>query len=114
MEIGDIVKSKATGRLYKVVGQKEGRKGYLCDAVEREDSQYYFFDEEVDIVSDTTEKVSTPKTNADRIRAMSDEELAEFLKTYFTCEYECAAAKEACICDCNGAIMEWLQSEVEE
>lgn len=53
-------------------------------------------------------------TNADKIRTMSDEELAEFLKTYFTCEYECAAAKEACICDCNGAIMDWLQSEVEE
>ena len=52
-------------------------------------------------------------TNADRIRAMSDEELAEFLKTYFTCEYECAAAKDGCICDCSGTIMDWLQSEVE-
>lgn len=54
------------------------------------------------------------QTNAERIQTMSIEELAEFLKTYFTCEYECAAAKEACICDCNGAIMDWLQSEVEE
>lgn len=53
-----------------------------------------------------------PMSNADKIRSMSDEELAEFLGRYFTCEYECAAAKDACVCDCNGAIMDWLQSEV--
>lgn len=55
-----------------------------------------------------------PKTNADVIRSMSDEELAEFLREYFTCEYECAAAKAGCQRDCDGTIMEWLQSEVEE
>lgn len=53
-------------------------------------------------------------TQADRIRSMSDEELAEFLREYFTCEYECAAAKAGCQRDCDGTIMEWLQSEVEK
>ena len=53
------------------------------------------------------------QTNADQIRSMSDEELAEFLGQYFTCEYECPAAKDGCSRDCNGTIMEWLQSEVE-
>jgi hypothetical protein len=48
---------------------------------------------------------SKPKTNADRIRNMSDEELAEFLvgfKNTFGEEYEGEAS-----------CMEWLQSEVE-
>ena len=52
-------------------------------------------------------------TQADRIRSFSDEELAEFRGKYFTCEYECAAAKDGCFCDCNGTIIEWLHSEVE-
>ena len=48
---------------------------------------------------------SKSKTNADRIRNMSDEELAEFLiafKNTFGEEYEGEAS-----------CMEWLQSEVE-
>jgi len=48
-------------------------------------------------------------TNADRIRAMSDEELAEFLGRYFNCEYKCEAAKEDCFENCNRAIIGWLQ-----
>lgn len=49
---------------------------------------------------------SKPKTNADRIRNMSDEELAEFLvgfKNTFGEEYEGEAS-----------CMEWLQSEAEQ
>ncbi len=53
-----------------------------------------------------------PHTNADRIRNMSDEELAEFLERHFSCEYECEAVKDDCACDCKGAIIYWLQSEV--
>ena len=55
MKIGDTVKSKATGKLYKVVAQKEGREGFLCDSITHDDSQYYFFDEEVDVVSEIEE-----------------------------------------------------------
>lgn len=58
-------------------------------------------------------EIDDKHTNADRIRAMGDEELAEFLQKYFTCEYECAAAKEACVCACKGSIIDWLQSEAE-
>lgn len=48
---------------------------------------------------------SKPKTNADRIRNMSDEELAEFLTTF----------KNAFGEECEGetSCMDWLQSEVE-
>lgn len=53
MKVGDIVKSKATGKLYKIVSQKEGRNGFHCDSISNDDdSQYYFFDEEVDVISE--------------------------------------------------------------
>lgn len=55
-----------------------------------------------------------PQTNYDRIQNMSIEEMAEFLHTYFTCEYECAACNENCTEDCLSAIKEWLQAESEE
>ena len=58
-----------------------------------------------------------PKSNADRIRAMSDEELAEFLDSVFNnlfdgyefpCE-DCSAR-----CSCNVCFRDWLKSEVKE
>ena len=42
-------------------------------------------------------------TNADRIRSMSDEELADFIREL----------NEECI-DCKDIVLEWLQSEAEE
>ena len=55
-----------------------------------------------------------PMTNADRIRKMTDEELAEFISAYATCEYGCYVG------DCsetrNGCAKEhlkWLQEESE-
>ena len=42
-------------------------------------------------------------TNADRIRSMSDEELADFIRELNE-EY----------IDCKDIVLEWLQSEVEE
>lgn len=52
-------------------------------------------------------------TNADRIRSMSDEELADFVGTYFSCEYNCAAMTDNCDQNCGKVILEWLQSEAE-
>ena len=54
-------------------------------------------------------KVYEPKkkqTNADRIRAMSDKELAEYLDDNF-CHRYCCSERE------KQATLEWLQSEVE-
>ena len=56
-------------------------------------------------------------SNADRIRSMSDEELAEFIREL---NERCLAGagmvdcskNEDCI-DCKGVVLEWLQSEVE-
>lgn len=49
-----------------------------------------------------------PKTNADRIRAMSDEELAEFLVTVETHGYHDQSVSGTL------EMFDWLQSEVEE
>ena len=63
------------------------------------------------------------KTNADRIRAMSDEELAELLRetaeesgcNLFDCEdFEGKPSCKNYRCNECGAYLEWLQSEVEE
>lgn len=43
-----------------------------------------------------------PQTNADRIRAMSDEELAEFLGDW-------AQRHRAWMCDSQGECLAWLQ-----
>lgn len=53
MKIGDIARSKRTGKLYKVVEEdKEEIKGYICEPVNCEDSRYYFRESEVDVVTD--------------------------------------------------------------
>lgn len=54
------------------------------------------------------------KTNADRIRNMSDEELAEWINTKDTCG-QCAYELES-VCmkaPCTNGILKWLQSEAE-
>lgn len=59
---------------------------------------------------------SKSKTNADRIRNMSDEELAEFLAYNAYCE-ECYVKKDDSCCypdgTCRQKHLEWLQSEAE-
>ena len=56
------------------------------------------------------------KTNADRIRNMSDEELAEFLAYNAFCE-ECYVEKDDSCCypdgTCKQKHLEWLKSEAE-
>ena len=57
-------------------------------------------------------------TNADRIRAMSDEELAEFIENKKPCEV-CSCGKDGiCYCGygetCHNGILKWLKSEAKE
>lgn len=58
-----------------------------------------------------------PQTNADRIRAMSDEELADFLDNVFNnifdeYEFPCEFCTERINCDV--CFVEWLKKEVED
>ena len=85
-----------------------------------------FTEEEVEILlnSRVCEK---PKTNADRIRSMSDEELAELLYSIQNLEDKVKFCKNKIECDnildsgkeipdnmCKQCLVDWLQSEVEE
>ena len=58
MKVGDTVRSKSTNLLYKVVQKKENREGYICDpvtAIMYPDEKFYFFDDEVDVISENEE-----------------------------------------------------------
>ena len=63
-----------------------------------------------------TSSVKKRQTNADRIRNMSDEELAEFLAYNAYCE-ECYVEKDDSCCypdgTCKKKHLDWLQSEAE-
>lgn len=62
-------------------------------------------------------KDTNVRSNADRIRSMSDEELAEFLTDHhnYPCKYcvHCWKDSENDV-GCKGALMRWLKSEVKE
>ena len=52
-------------------------------------------------------------TNADRIRNMSDEELAEYICSISKCAPEYCPAYNVCMRTEHGTIKKWLQSESE-
>ena len=57
------------------------------------------------------------KTNTDRIRAMTDEELATMLKDYKDCSKNCIISNgKHCyqICEEESVLLKWLQQSVEE
>lgn len=54
-------------------------------------------------------QATPPKSNADKIRAMTDEELAEFLAEY-RCAHKAPHCREA---NCEKCWLDWLKQEVE-
>lgn len=57
------------------------------------------------------------QTNADRIRAMSDEELAEMISRFVTtgaCNDLGIPSKKKCDSNCKVCILEWLRQPVED
>ncbi len=70
------------------------------------------------ILAEALAREKNVPTNAERIRAKTDEELAELISRHIDCEV-CPIRKKDRIgfCrakDCKEAIMEWLKEEVEE
>lgn len=62
------------------------------------------------------ERCKQPLTNADRIRSLTDEELAEFVAHNADC-YWCKVKKDGCSAsggDCQSAWLDWLKQEVED
>ena len=60
-------------------------------------------------------KLRIPRTNADRIRTMTDEELARFITGEDLCELLCGSPP---VCDgcwsCEGKMLAWLKAQAEE
>ena len=54
-----------------------------------------------------------PMTNADRIRVMSDEELAKLIYSDW-CDIACSPETQNCNMDCIDKILDWLRREVKE
>lgn len=52
MKIGDIVRSNNTGREYIVISKPRNKQWFVCRKINPE--SYYFFDEEVTVVSETS------------------------------------------------------------
>ena len=57
-------------------------------------------------------KLRIPRTNADIIRSMTDEELAELISSDF-CEIICSPNTNCQYTDCRGKILGWLKQEAE-
>lgn len=90
---------------YRQVGKKDYSIGYSSYDLK---TVLGYIDTYFEIVE------SDKQTNADRIRNMSDEELAEWISTKDTCG-QCAYELE-CVCmkvPCTNGILKWLQSEAE-
>lgn len=61
-------------------------------------------------------RASVWKTNADRIRSMSDEELAGFFRDYVACD-DCPVEPKKCgkgWIPCKDVALSWLKEEVSE
>lgn len=59
------------------------------------------------------EITAPPKSNGDRIRQMTDEELAEWLDLHGECN-QCAYHPAQCKTECNEGHLKWLKQEVSE
>ena len=93
--------------------RKSGRQNPLM-VYRKEDAKEHLsiMDRDSGVVGAFLRDCKKTKTNADRIRSMSDEELAEFLckvkSDYQLADHEFPSEEEC------GEWVEWLQSEVEE
>ena len=74
-------------------------------------SRLCYYDEKMGVVPFSDEPQEKPKpTNADRIRAMTDEELAHFLDN--DSAGGCPATDVECWQDCERCWLNWLKEEV--
>lgn len=93
---------------YREVGKKEYSIGYSSYSLK---TVLGFIDEYFEIVE------SKEQTNAERIRNMSDEELAEFMSENTSCYYckvQCEDRPNSPTeSSCNFRWLDWLQSEAE-
>ena len=95
-------------------------KGLECIANDCVDCMLTHLENDINQVAEeynqSLTEINQSLTNADKIRSMTDEELAEFLFKYSNCECCCISKKCTKIAEnsCIDTFLAWLQSEVEE
>lgn len=92
---------------------KAGRQNPLIIYSAKSSEHLSFADRDMPVIGAFLRDQKKPQTNADRIRSMTDEELAEVL--FGSCiEHigveECSHPEEAC----KSCVLDWLKSESEE
>lgn len=93
---------------------KAGRQNPLVIYSAKSSEHLSFADRDMPVIGAFLRDQKKPQTNADRIRSMTDEELAEVL--FGSCiEHmgveECSHPEEAC---CKSCVLDWLKAESEE
>lgn len=109
---------------YEVLrASKAGRPNPLIIYSGKSSEHLSFADRDMPVIGAFLRDQKKQQTNADRIRSMSDEELAEFLVKVNTAYAEpCMTGQEDCKWEdypdhskgCKDCFKNWLQSEVEE
>jgi hypothetical protein len=112
----------------KLIGRLEEEKSLvpynrILDTIEekpKEVGQIMTYQRVIEIINQLAEEYK-PRTNADKVRAMNDEELAEFLEQFeacSNCEYEdgvrCTLENPCVHAFASAMIFKWLQSETKE
>ena len=105
--------------IYEVLrARKPGRQNPLIIYTKADAKEHLsIMDRDSGVIGAFLRDCRKPKTNADRIRAMSDEELAEFIEQVSTDSMETISfgTKEyEEIWEHKETALQWLQSEVEE
>lgn len=106
--------------IYEVLrARKAGRQNPLIVYRKADAKEYLsFMDRDSGVVGAFLRDFKNPKTNADRIRSMNDEELAEFLDIIEQDGIQSQYGGVPCDCctektECSSCWKEWLQSKVE-
>ena len=112
----DIEEPKGTWEVLRA--RKSGRKNPLIVYTKMDAKEHLsVMDRDSGVIGAFLRDSKKPKTNADKIRSMSDEELAEFIEQVSTDSMETISfgTKEyEEIWEHKETALQWLQSEVEE
>lgn len=108
MKISDIIRKSSDEDMAKIIGSVIMMR---ADGLSADEALNVEYKNTLRTLQSEME-VDYKQNNADRIRAMSDEELAEFLDKYcYSCEL-CQYSNEPCVENkCKHGHMKWLQKE---
>ena len=108
----NIEEPKGTWEVLRV--RKSGRKNPLIVYTKKDAKEHFsVMDRDSGVLCAYLRDSKKTKTNADKIRSMSDEELAEFLCNISICRPDYCPAYDTCIRTEHGTMKKWLQSEAE-